>query len=139
MGRHGAAPAVQRAAGGGWPGPGGGPQPKCETAGRRSLFRVLPQDPRPPTPPTQPTPHAAPPACLQIRIYRYQPGQKFGRHIDESNELGGKRYTQYTLLIYLSHCGGGQTVFYGEGPRRGGALQTVACMHAGRQAGRQVA
>lgn len=25
-------------------------------------------------------------------------GQRFGRHIDESNDLGGKRYTQYTLV-----------------------------------------
>ena len=63
-----------------------------------------------------------------IRIYRYQSGQKFGRHIDESNELGGKRYTQYTLLIYLSQCGGGQTVFYGESGRgaAGCCMQPVA-------------
>lgn len=48
-----------------------------------------------------------------IRIYRYRPGQKFGKHIDESNELGCGQYTQYTLLIYLSTCGGGETIFYG--------------------------
>jgi hypothetical protein len=69
-----------------------------------------------------------------IRIYRYQPGQKFGKHIDESNELGGKRYTQYTLLIYLSHCGGGQTVFYGERASQGGVLQNEAGRREGRRA-----
>jgi hypothetical protein len=68
-----------------------------------------------------------------IRIYRYQPGQKFGRHIDESNELGGKRYTQYTLLIYLSHCGGGQTVFYGERAIQGGREGYCRGRRAGRQ------
>lgn len=53
-----------------------------------------------------------------IRIYRYNAGQRFGRHIDESNELGGGRFTQYTLLIYLSSCGGGETVFYGSRNRK---------------------
>ncbi|KAL4457534.1 hypothetical protein ABPG75_012399 [Micractinium tetrahymenae] len=53
-----------------------------------------------------------------IRIYRYRPGQRFGRHVDDSNELGGGRFTQYTLLIYLSSCGGGETVFYGSRNRR---------------------
>ncbi|EFN58883.1 hypothetical protein CHLNCDRAFT_50409 [Chlorella variabilis] len=58
-----------------------------------------------------------------IRIYRYRPGQKFGKHIDESNELGCGQYTQYTLLIYLSTCGGGETIFYGEsGPAAAHAL-----------------
>lgn len=45
-------------------------------------------------------------------IYRYSPGQRFGRHVDDSNDLPGGRFTQYTLLIYLSACGGGETVFY---------------------------
>ncbi|KAI3889250.1 hypothetical protein MKW92_038542 [Papaver armeniacum] len=73
-----------------------------------------------------------------IRFYRYKTGQRFGRHIDESVELGDGRRTYYTLLIYLSGGGsgqkaktemssqkdssveplvGGETVFYG--PRRG--------------------
>ncbi|KAI3943777.1 hypothetical protein MKW98_004282 [Papaver atlanticum] len=73
-----------------------------------------------------------------IRFYRYKTGQRFGRHIDESVELGDGWRTYYTLLIYLSGGGsgqktktemssqkdasveplvGGETVFYG--PRRG--------------------
>ncbi|GAB2294065.1 hypothetical protein Dimus_028282 [Dionaea muscipula] len=63
-----------------------------------------------------------------IRFYRYKVGQRFGRHIDESVDLGDRRHTQYTLLIYLSgglnskgkNSGdtetlvGGETVFYGS-------------------------
>ncbi|KAK9060916.1 hypothetical protein SSX86_018096 [Deinandra increscens subsp. villosa] len=67
-----------------------------------------------------------------IRLYRYKIGQRFGRHIDESVNLGEGRHTHYTLLIYLngdveskpksdvngSHDSfeplvGGETVFYG--------------------------
>eukprot|EP00887_Chlorella_sp_A99_P002839 scaffold6.g2839.t1 len=48
----------------------------------------------------------------------YRKGQRFGRHIDDSNELPGGRFTGYTLLIYLSACGGGETVFYGPRNRR---------------------
>ncbi|KAH6828214.1 2-oxoglutarate and oxygenase superfamily protein [Perilla frutescens var. hirtella] len=69
-----------------------------------------------------------------IRFYRYSAGQRFGRHIDESNDLGEGRRTYYTLLIYLSGAPGkskakskndsssqdsldqlvgGETVFYG--------------------------
>ncbi|GAV61836.1 2OG-FeII_Oxy_3 domain-containing protein [Cephalotus follicularis] len=69
-----------------------------------------------------------------IRLYRYKVGQRFGRHIDESADLGGGRRTHYTLLIYLSGGSkakaknnsktlkdssiepliGGETVFYGS-------------------------
>lgn len=35
-------------------------------------------------------------------FFRYKVGQKFGRHIDESVDLGEGRMTRYTLLIYLS-------------------------------------
>ncbi|GMP24301.1 hypothetical protein CsSME_00001614 [Camellia sinensis var. sinensis] len=76
-----------------------------------------------------------------IRIYRfflvrYKVGQRFGRHIDESVDLGEGKRTHYTLLIYLSGgfkpkpkndnsdpqdssepLIGGETVFYG--PRNG--------------------
>ncbi|XXG67282.1 hypothetical protein AAC387_Pa06g0666 [Persea americana] len=72
-----------------------------------------------------------------IRFYRYMVGQKFGRHIDESVDLGEGRMTHYTLLIYLSGSSrskgkidvsnnkefstqslvGGETVFYDH--RRG--------------------
>ncbi|KAL4575889.1 hypothetical protein LXL04_011976 [Taraxacum kok-saghyz] len=62
-----------------------------------------------------------------IRLYRYKTGQRFGRHIDESVDLGGGKRTHYTLLIYLSGevdsklksddvsepLVGGETVFYG--------------------------
>ncbi|CAA7391822.1 unnamed protein product [Spirodela intermedia] len=53
-----------------------------------------------------------------IRFYRYKVGQRFGRHIDESVDLGRGRKTQYTLLIYLS----GRRAAPGErnDPRRGG-------------------
>ncbi|KAJ0960989.1 hypothetical protein J5N97_001024 [Dioscorea zingiberensis] len=69
-----------------------------------------------------------------IRFYRYKVGQRFGRHIDESVNLGEGRRTQYTLLIYLTgdSCSkmsigldknqdssaqslvGGETVFYDQ-------------------------
>ncbi|KAL3834522.1 hypothetical protein ACJIZ3_009258 [Penstemon smallii] len=69
-----------------------------------------------------------------IRFYRYTAGQRFGRHIDESADLGEGVRTHYTLLIYLSgnpgkskakakndnspqdsldQLVGGETVFYG--------------------------
>ncbi|KAG6479464.1 uncharacterized protein LOC122018509 [Zingiber officinale] len=61
-----------------------------------------------------------------IRFYRYTVGQRFGRHIDESVDLGGGQTTQYTLLIYLTGKSsnkdkslqslvGGETVFYDQG------------------------
>jgi hypothetical protein len=45
---------------------------------------------------------------------RYSKGQRFGKHIDESVELPGGRFTGFTLLVYLSSCSGGETIFYGE-------------------------
>lgn len=65
---------------------------------------------------------------------RYKAGQRFGRHIDESNDLEDGKRTHYTLLIYLSGGSkpkakndvsspedssseplvGGETVFYGS-------------------------
>ena len=55
-----------------------------------------------------------------IRVYRYRDGQFFDKHYDDSNNLsfvgesGSPRAakTTWTLLIYLSVCEGGQTVFY---------------------------
>ncbi|KAJ5239841.1 hypothetical protein N7468_004460, partial [Penicillium chermesinum] len=61
-----------------------------------------------------------------IRIYRYSPGQFFAQHYDESNALtflpqGSNRATParttWTLLIYLTACSGGETVFYPEPTR----------------------
>ncbi|CAK8573585.1 unnamed protein product [Lathyrus sativus] len=72
-----------------------------------------------------------------IRLYRYKVGQRFGRHIDESVDLGDGKKTRYTLLVYLSggpgelkpkskndsgkpvdssfdRLVGGETVFYGS-------------------------
>lgn len=59
-------------------------------------------------------------------------GQKFGKHIDDSNDLGQGRFTLYTLLIYLSgsqvsssgsssasSCGGGSRA--GSVAKKGGA------------------
>ncbi|XP_004496624.1 uncharacterized protein [Cicer arietinum] len=71
-----------------------------------------------------------------IRLYRYKAGQRFGRHIDESVDVGDGKRTRYTLLVYLSggpgelksktkndstkptdssfeRLVGGETVFYG--------------------------
>jgi len=48
-----------------------------------------------------------------IRLYRYDRGMSFGRHVDGSNRipsLGGK--TEMTVLVYLSSCRGGATRFY---------------------------
>jgi hypothetical protein len=56
-----------------------------------------------------------------IRLYRYQTGQSFGAHYDESvtdsSEEGGETVSEYTVLIYLngesdSDLLGGETVFY---------------------------
>lgn len=64
-----------------------------------------------------------------IRIYRYLPGQCFGKHIDESNiDPQGRGATQLTVLVYLNgeeglassktqttntnSLSGGNTVFY---------------------------
>lgn len=50
--------------------------------------------------------------CFEnIRIYRYAVGERFGRHIDESVDVG-ERSTGVTVLVYLSDVEGGETVFY---------------------------
>lgn len=78
-----------------------------------------------------------------LRFYRYKVGQRFGRHIDESVDLGEGKRTHYTLLIYLSGGSkskakndssnrsnspsellvGGETVFYNS---RNGIVAEVA-------------
>lgn len=66
-----------------------------------------------------------------VFYFRYHVGQRFGRHIDESAELGDNRCTLYTLLIYLTGGGtndntslvGGETVFYDN---RGRVVAEVA-------------
>ncbi|PYI07447.1 hypothetical protein BO78DRAFT_396318 [Aspergillus sclerotiicarbonarius CBS 121057] len=60
-----------------------------------------------------------------IRIYRYSKGQFFAQHYDDSNTLTfpspGRppraARTTWTLLIYLTSCEGGETVFYPEPTR----------------------
>ena len=51
----------------------------------------------------------------KIRIYRYKVGQRFGKHIDESNTLSRDLQTGATILIYLnSGMCGGETMFYAD-------------------------
>ncbi|KAJ2233579.1 hypothetical protein H4R99_008465 [Coemansia sp. RSA 1722] len=58
-----------------------------------------------------------------IRLYRYGPGEKFGRHYDDYFFDSHGRRSEYTLLVYLNSVDdprfrtseracGGQTVFY---------------------------
>ncbi|KAK5710140.1 hypothetical protein LTR17_019143 [Elasticomyces elasticus] len=58
-----------------------------------------------------------------IRVYRYSAGQFFDRHFDESNNISFPSAsspspipakTTWTLLLYLTSCKGGETVFYPE-------------------------
>ncbi|KAH8423904.1 uncharacterized protein LDX57_001656 [Aspergillus melleus] len=57
-----------------------------------------------------------------IRIYRYSKGQFFGAHYDDFNNVtfsssscpAQPARTTWTLLIYLTTCTGGETVFYPE-------------------------
>jgi predicted 2-oxoglutarate/Fe(II)-dependent dioxygenase YbiX len=60
-----------------------------------------------------------------IRVYRYDKGQRFGRHIDESVEVTSRPrgITQYTLLIYLSDPQGGETLFYDLRGRRAASVK----------------
>jgi len=48
----------------------------------------------------------------QIRLYRYGPGERFGRHYDGHGADSTFRQTEYTVLFYLSKCEGGETCFY---------------------------
>ncbi|KAJ5088553.1 hypothetical protein N7456_012169 [Penicillium angulare] len=61
-----------------------------------------------------------------IRIYRYSAGQFFAQHYDESNALtflpqsatkAVPARTTWTLLIYLTSCSGGETIFYPDPTR----------------------
>lgn len=81
-------------------------------------------------------------------LFRYKAGQRFGRHIDESVDLGDGKRTHYTLLIYLSGDSkartkrdpndskdssleplvGGETVFYGSRNGVVAEVNTFFCM-----------
>ena len=53
-----------------------------------------------------------PVACNpSVRLYRYDKGMSFGKHVDGSNATTVGQ-TEITLLIYLSACRGGATRFY---------------------------
>ena len=51
-----------------------------------------------------------------FRFYKYEPGDRFGMHVDDSVDHGGGRRSTFTLLVYLNDAGdgltGGATVFY---------------------------
>jgi len=49
-----------------------------------------------------------------LRFYRYDEGLRFGKHYDGSALDSIGRRTMYTVLFYLSECGGGETVFYAD-------------------------
>ena len=54
-----------------------------------------------------------------VRVYRYAPGDVFKLHYDDSDAIDDRHATRYTLLLYLTPCGGGETRFFAEaGPRR---------------------
>jgi 2OG-Fe(II) oxygenase superfamily len=46
-----------------------------------------------------------------IRLYRYEKGMHFGKHVDDSNAIPGVGTTRLTVLVYLSECHGGATRF----------------------------
>jgi len=49
-----------------------------------------------------------------IRVYRYQPGEKFGAHVDEKVRANGN-VSKYTAIFYLNDVeDGGRTIFYDE-------------------------
>ena len=51
-----------------------------------------------------------------FRFYKYEPGDSFGMHVDDSVDHGNGAHTIFTLLVYLNgggpDLGGGATVFY---------------------------
>ncbi|KAG7352666.1 oxidoreductase, 2(OG)-Fe(II) oxygenase family protein [Nitzschia inconspicua] len=61
-----------------------------------------------------------------LRLYKYDQGHSFGKHVDGSNVIGpegGKLMqgcsTEMTMLIYLSECAGGATRFHTTGRSKG--------------------
>lgn len=63
-----------------------------------------------------------------VRLYKYGPGQRFGRHVDQSNRLADGSLTEFTLLVYLNDAGleGGETCFYAGGGAAAVELLRVA-------------
>ena len=61
-----------------------------------------------------------------IRLYKYERGDSFGPHIDESNPSPDGALSKFTMLVYLNTVkddDGGQTIFYANH----GAAKKVAC------------
>ena len=84
-----------------------------------------------------------------IRFYRYQQGQSFGAHYDESvveqdPSDEGEAVSEYTVLIYLngerdSDLIGGDTVFYPKGKKKippAAVTKATSGVVAGKQAKR---
>jgi prolyl 4-hydroxylase len=78
---------------------------------------------------------------VPVRVYRYEAGERFGLHHDQSYRAGAAR-SLLTLLVYLSDAEdglvGGETEFPEQGrviaPRAGSALWFQhALLHAGRE------
>ncbi|RKP23145.1 hypothetical protein SYNPS1DRAFT_16708 [Syncephalis pseudoplumigaleata] len=63
-----------------------------------------------------------------IRLYRYDPQQRFGQHYDDSVRDKHGHQSEWTLLVYLNGDGDGDTVFYGPGKRQVTAVAPVAGM-----------
>ena len=68
-----------------------------------------------------------------IRLYRYEVGQRFGPHIDQANRLGGGAVTEFTVLLYLNDDGleGGETIFHGIEAAEGDASTLRVAPRAG--------
>ena len=60
------------------------------------------------------SPDYHPCACNpNIRLYKYEKGHAFGKHVDGSHAVEGVGMTEATVLVYLSDdCEGGATRFY---------------------------
>ncbi|MCB9746596.1 MAG: 2OG-Fe(II) oxygenase [Alphaproteobacteria bacterium] len=61
----------------------------------------------------------------RLRVYRYQPGQYFKRHLDGAYHRGAKEFSIFTLLVWLNDdYQGGETRFGGLSfsPTAGDAL-----------------
>lgn len=60
-----------------------------------------------------------------LRVYRYDKGHSFGKHVDGSDRVSiGK--TEWTILIYLTECQGGATRFYSEETRKRKTAPSIA-------------
>ncbi|GBF92159.1 2-oxoglutarate and Fe(II)-dependent oxygenase [Raphidocelis subcapitata] len=70
-----------------------------------------------------------------IRLYRYRAGQKFGKHIDDSVEVGPGRATRYTLLVYLSGQDPSSSASSGSGAGDGARAAAAAPAAAAAAAG----